>query len=183
MHLAEGKVQPTSSAPSRRAVVVDRDGRHHRLWRRGAGDPLGKLIATGTIFLRLIMMALPIGIIRRRSPSRSTAAISIVTWGMIARAAVRRARCRRDRRHHAAVARPAGGSRRGDRARGRAGAFDVFHRRGRGRGGAEKENIRLGVGQFFGEVAVLRRARRSALAVAHSPPPACWCSTPGTCTR
>ena len=30
----------------------------------------------------------------------------------------------------------------------------------------KKERLRLGVGQFFGEVAVLRRARRSATAIA-----------------
>lgn len=64
---------------------------------------LGKLIATGTIFVGLVMMALPVGII-------ATAFADEIK--------------------------------------------------------GKKEPLRLGVGRFFGEVAVLRRARRSATATA-----------------
>ena len=169
MHLAEGKVQP-----DKLGTIPD------ALWWSivtvgtiGYGDvvpvtALGKLIATGTIFLGLIMMALPIGIIATAFAEQIHRRDFIVTWGMIARVPLfAELDAARDRRHHAAVARASGGSGRGDRARRRSRPFDVFHRRRRGRGGVEEGSaLRLGVGQFFGEVAVLRRARRSATAVA-----------------
>ena len=43
--------------------------------------------------------------------------------------------------------------------------------------------VRLGTGQFFGEVAVLRRARRSATVDRARRASTCWCSTGTTCMR
>ncbi|MEI9805061.1 MAG: ion transporter [Pseudolabrys sp.] len=78
MHLAEGHVQP-----DKLGTIPD------ALWWAivtvgtiGYGDvvpvtAVGKIIATGTIFVGLVLMALPIGIIARPLPSRSIAAISL----------------------------------------------------------------------------------------------------------
>ena len=86
MHLAEGKVQP-----DKLGTIPD------ALWWAivtvgtiGYGDvvpvtALGKLIATGTIFLGLIMMALPVGIIATAFADQIHRRDFIVTWGMIAR--------------------------------------------------------------------------------------------------
>ena len=86
MHLAEGKVQP-----DKLGTIPD------ALWWAivtigtiGYGDvvpvtALGKLIATGTIFLGLIMMALPVGIIATAFAEQIHRRDFIVTWGMIAR--------------------------------------------------------------------------------------------------
>jgi len=86
MHLAEGKVQP-----EKLGTIPD------ALWWSivtvgtiGYGDVvpitvLGKLIATATIFLGLIMMALPIGIIATAFADQIHRRDFIVTWGMIAR--------------------------------------------------------------------------------------------------
>ena len=86
MHLAEGKVQP-----DKLGTIPD------ALWWSivtigtiGYGDvvpvtALGKLIATGTIFAGLIMMALPIGIIATAFAEQIHRRDFIVTWGMIAR--------------------------------------------------------------------------------------------------
>ena len=50
-----------------------------------------------------------------------------------------------------------------DRAARRSGALHVFRRgQARSRSSCPHERVRLGVGHFFGEIAVLRRARRSA---------------------
>jgi voltage-gated potassium channel len=86
MHLAEGKVQP-----DKLGTIPD------ALWWSivtigtiGYGDvvpvtALGKLIATATIFLGLIMMALPVGIIATAFADQIHRRDFIVTWGMIAR--------------------------------------------------------------------------------------------------
>ena len=118
MHLVEGHVQPDKlgTIPDAMwwAIVT--------LGTIGYGDVVpvtvpGKLIAGVTIFLGLIMVALPVGIIanafcERDSPPRFRRDLG--DGG--ARAAVFRARCPRGRRHHAASARAAGRARRPDRA-------------------------------------------------------------------
>jgi voltage-gated potassium channel len=84
MHLAEGKVQP-----DKLGTIPD------ALWWAivtigtiGYGDvvpvtALGKLIATGTIFAGLVMMALPVGIIATAFAEQIHRRDFIVTWGMI----------------------------------------------------------------------------------------------------
>jgi len=168
MHLAEGKVQP-----DKLGTIPD------ALWWAivtvgtiGYGDVvpitvLGKLIATGTIFLGLIMMALPVGIIATAFADQIHRRDFIVTWGMIARVplfAELDAGAISDIMGllRAQVA-EAGETivRTGDPAHSM-----YFIAAGEVEVALKKERLRLGVGHFFGEVAVLRRARRSATATA-----------------
>ena len=168
MHLAEGKVQP-----DKLGTIPD------ALWWAivtigtiGYGDVvpvtvLGKLIATGTIFLGLIMMALPIGIIATAFAGQIHRRDFIVTWGMIARvplfAELDAAEISDIMQLLRAQVVEAGQVivRAGDAAHSM-----YFIAAGEVEVALKKERLRLGVGQFFGEVAVLRRARRSATATA-----------------
>jgi voltage-gated potassium channel len=168
MHLAEGKVQP-----DKLGTIPD------ALWWAivtigtiGYGDvvpvtTLGKLIATGTIFAGLIMMALPIGIIATAFAEQIHRRDFIVTWGMIARvplfaeldaAAIsdimELLRAQVVYTDEVIV-------RAGDPAHSM-----YFIAAGEVEVALKNKRVRLGVGQFFGEVAVLRRARRSATATA-----------------
>ena len=168
MHLAEGKVQP-----DKLGTIPD------ALWWAivtigtiGYGDvvpltALGKVIATGTIFLGLIMMALPIGIIATAFAEQIHRRDFIVTWGMIARVPLFAELDAAEisdimQLLRAQVAEPGQVIvRAGDAAHSM-----YFIAAGEVEVALKKERLRLGVGQFFGEVAVLRRARRSATAVA-----------------
>jgi voltage-gated potassium channel len=168
MHLAEGKVQPDKLGTIPDALwwsIVT-------LGTIGYGDvvpvtALGKLIATGTIFLGLIMMALPIGIIATAFSEQIHRRDFIVTWGMIARVPLfaeldageiadimQLLRAQLAEADQVIV-------REGDTAHSM-----YFIAAGEVEVALKKERLRLGVGQFFGEVAVLRRARRSATATA-----------------
>ncbi|HSP50019.1 MAG TPA: cyclic nucleotide-gated ion channel [Pseudolabrys sp.] len=168
MHLAEGKVQP-----DKLGTIPD------ALWWAivtvgtiGYGDvvpitALGKLIATGTIFLGLIMMALPVGIIATSFADQIHRRDFIVTWGMIARvplfAELDAAAISDIMGLLRAQVAEAGETivRAGDPAHSM-----YFIAAGEVEVALKKEILRLGVGHFFGEVAVLRRARRSATATA-----------------
>jgi len=168
MHLVEGKIQP-----NKLGTIPD------ALWWAvvtigtvGYGDvvpitALGKLLATATIFAGLIMMALPIGIIATAFAEQIHRRDFIVTWSMIARvplfaeldaAAIsdimELLRAQVVEADEVIV-------RAGDPAHSM-----YFIAAGEVEVALKKERIRLGVGQFFGEVAVLRRARRSATATA-----------------
>src|SRR5664279_5114369 len=168
MHLVEGRVQP-----DKLGTIPD------ALWWAivtvgtiGYGDvvpitALGKIIATGTIFLGLIMMALPVGIIATAFAEQIHRRDFIVTWGMIARVPLFAELDAGEISDIMGLLRAqvaeAGETivRAGDPAHSMyfiaAGEVDVA---------LKKETLRLGVGHFFGEVAVLRRARRSATATA-----------------
>jgi voltage-gated potassium channel len=168
MHLAEGKVQP-----DRLGTIPD------ALWWAivtvgtiGYGDVvpvtvLGKLIATGTIFIGVIMMALPVGIIATAFAEQIHRRDFIVTWGMIARvplfAELDAAAISDIMGLLRAQVAEAGETivRAGDPAHSM-----YFIAAGEVEVALKKEMLRLGVGQFFGEVAVLRRAHRSATATA-----------------
>ncbi|MDI3468245.1 MAG: DUF5330 domain-containing protein [Pseudolabrys sp.] len=125
----------------------------------------GKVIATATIFLGLIMIALPVGIIATAFAERIHRRDFIVTWSMIARVplfaeldAAEIANIMQLLR--AQLAEP--GEiivRQGEPARSM-----YFIAGGEVEIALGKDRIRLGVGQFFGEVAVLRKVRRSATA-------------------
>ena len=86
MHLAEAKVQPDKLGTIPEALwwaIVT-------IGTIGYGDvvpvtALGKLIATGTIFVGLVMMALPVGIIATAFADEIHRRNFIVTWGMISR--------------------------------------------------------------------------------------------------
>jgi voltage-gated potassium channel len=168
MHLAEGKVQP-----DKLGTIPD------ALWWAivtvgtiGYGDvvpitALGKLIASGTIFIGVIMMALPVGIIATAFAEQIHRRDFIVTWGMIARvplfAELDAAAISDIMGLLRAQVVEAGETivRAGDPAHSM-----YFIAAGEVEVALKKETLRLGVGQFFGEVAVLRRARRSATASA-----------------
>jgi voltage-gated potassium channel len=168
MHIAEGTVQP-----DKLGTIPD------ALWWAvvtigtiGYGDvvpvtALGKLIATGTIFLGLIMMALPVGIIATAFAEQIHRRDFIVTWGMIARvplfAELDAGEISDIMELLRAQVAEAGQVivRAGDPAHSM-----YFIAAGEVEVALKHERLRLGVGQFFGEVAVLRRARRSATATA-----------------
>src|SRR6476620_7679599 len=168
MHLAEGNVQP-----EKLGTIPD------ALWWSivtigtiGYGDvvpvtALGKLIATATIFLGLIMMALPVGIIATAFADQIHRRDFIVTWGMIARvplfAGLDAGEISDIMELLRAQVAEAGQVivRAGDPAHSM-----YFIAAGEVELALRHEHMRLGVGHFFGEVAVLRRARRSATATA-----------------
>jgi voltage-gated potassium channel len=168
MHLAEGKVQP-----EKLGTIPD------ALWWSivtigtiGYGDvvpvtALGKLIATGTIFMGLVLMALPIGIIATAFSEQIHRRDFIVTWGMIAKVplfaeldAAEIADISELLRAH--LAQPGEVViREGDHAHSMyfiaAGEIEVA---------VGKKKVKLSEGQFFGEVAVLKNERRSGTATA-----------------
>ena len=170
MHLAEGKVQPDKLGTIPEALwwaVVT-------IGTIGYGDvvpvtALGKLIATCTIFVGLVMMALPVGIIATAFAEQVRRRDFIVTWGMISRvplfAELDAAEISDVMELLRAQVVEAGEIivREGDAAHSMyfiaAGEVEIALKH-------KKERLRLGVGQFFGEVAVLRRARRSATVTA-----------------
>ncbi len=170
MYLAERHVQPDKLGTIPEALwwaIVT-------LSTIGYGDvvpvtPLGKFIAIISVFLGMIMIALPVGIIATAFAEQIHRREFIVTWGMVARVplfaeldAVEIADIMQLLRAHRAEA----GQvivRAGDAAHSMYfiadGEVEIAIK-------GKKEPLRLGVGQFFGEVAVLRRARRSATATA-----------------
>lgn len=170
MHLAEGKVQP-----DKLGTIPD------ALWWAivtigtiGYGDvvpvtALGKLIATGTIFAGLVMVALPVGIIANAFAEQIHRRDFIVTWSMISRVPLFAELDAAEISDimgllRAQVVEPGEVIvRKGDAAHSMyfiaAGEVEIVLK-------GKKEPIRLGVGQFFGEIAVLRRSRRSATVIA-----------------
>jgi voltage-gated potassium channel len=172
MHLAEGKVQPDKLGTIPEALwwaIVT-------IGTIGYGDvvpvtALGKLIATGTIFAGLVMMALPVGIIATAFAEQIHRRDFIVTWGMISRVPLFAELDAAEISDimellRAQVAEPGEVVvREGDAAHSMyfiaAGEVEIAFK-------GKRAPLRLGVGQFFGEVAVLRRARRSATVTALS---------------
>jgi voltage-gated potassium channel len=163
MHLAERHVQPEKfgTIPDAMwwALVT--------LSTIGYGDvvpltPVGRVIAAVTIFAGLIMIALPVGIVATAFADQVHRRDFIVTWGMVARVPLFADLAAADiadimRLMRAQTAEPG----------------DVIVRRGEpahsmyflAAGEVEIElkdkRVRLQAGHFFGEIAVLRRARRS----------------------
>jgi voltage-gated potassium channel len=170
MHLAEAKIQPDKLGTIPDAfwwAIVT-------IGTIGYGDvvpvtALGKLIATFTIFAGLVLMALPVGIIATAFAEQIQRRDFIVTWGMISKVPLFAELDAAEISDvmellRAQVAEP--GEiivREGDDAHSMyfiaAGEVEIALK-------GKKEPLRLGAGQFFGEVAVLRRARRSATVVA-----------------
>jgi voltage-gated potassium channel len=164
MHLAEARAQPDKfgTIPDAMwwAIVT--------LGTIGYGDVvpvtvIGKLIAGVTIFLGLIMVALPVGIIASGFAEEIHRRDFVVTWGMVARVPLFAELDASEigdimRLLRAQQVEPGGViARRGDVA-------DSMYFVAEGEVEIElpHERVRLGVGHFFGEIAVLRRARRSA---------------------
>jgi voltage-gated potassium channel len=170
MHLAEASVQPAKLGTIPEAfwwAIVT-------IGTIGYGDvvpvtALGKLIATCTIFAGLVLMALPVGIIATAFAEQIRRRDFIVTWGMIARVPLFAELDATEISDIMELLRAqvveAGEvvMRAGDAARSMyfiaAGEVEIEIK-------GKKEHIRLGVGQFFGEVALLRRTRRTATVTA-----------------
>jgi voltage-gated potassium channel len=170
MHLAEGEVQPAKLGTIPDAfwwAIVT-------IGTIGYGDvvpvtALGKLIATGTIFAGLVMIALPVGIIATAFAEQIQRRDFIVTWGMISRVPLFAELDATEISDVMELLRAqvveAGEviMRAGDAARSMyfiaAGEVDIEIT-------GRKDHVRLGVGQFFGEVALLRRTRRTATVTA-----------------
>jgi voltage-gated potassium channel len=168
MHLAEGRVQPDKLGTIPKALwwaIVT-------LGTIGYGDvvpitALGKLIASITIVFSLVVIALPVGIIATAFAEQIHRRDFIVTWGMISRVPL-------FAELDAAAISDIMGLLRAQVAE--AGEIIVragdpahsmyFIAAGEVEVALKRERLRLGVGQFFGEVAVLKRVHRSATAVA-----------------
>jgi voltage-gated potassium channel len=168
MHLIERNVQPDKfgTIPDAMwwAIVT--------LGTLGYGDvvpvtALGRVIAGLTIFLGLIMIALPVGIVATAFAEQIHRRDFVVTLGMVARVPLFAglnagdiADIMRLLRAHQIEA-GAVIARRGEPAHSMyfiaAGEVEIE---------LKDQRVRLGTGQFFGEIAALRRARRSATATA-----------------
>src|SRR5262245_3517081 len=170
MHLAEARAQPDKfgTIPDAMwwAIVT--------LGTIGYGDvvpvtAVGQLIAGATIFVGLIMVALPVGIIANGFSEEIHRRDFVVTWGMVARvplfAELDAGEISDIMRLLRAQQVGPGGlvARRGDPAHSM-----YFVADGEVEIELPNKRVRLGAGHFFGEIAVLRRARRSANVVAMS---------------
>jgi voltage-gated potassium channel len=168
MHLAEGRVQPdklgTIADAMWWAVVT--------LGTIGYGDVVpmtlvGKVIASGTIFLGLIMIALPVGIIANAFSEEIHRRDFVVTWGMVAKVPLFSGLNATDiadimRLLRAQQVEPGATIVR----RGELGHSMYFIAAGEVDIELPGDRTRLGVGHFFGEIAVLQRTRRSATVTA-----------------
>jgi voltage-gated potassium channel len=168
MHLVERNVQPDKfgTIPDAMwwAIVT--------LGTIGYGDvvpvtALGRIIAAATIFAGLIMIALPVGIVATAFADQVHRRDFIVTWGMVARVPLFAGLAATDiadimRLMRAQTFEP------GDIIvrRGEAAHSMYFLAAGEVEIELKDKRVRLEAGHFFGEVAVLRRARRSATVTA-----------------
>lgn len=168
MHLAEGKIQPNKfgTIPDAMwwAIVT--------LGTVGYGDAVpvttaGRLVAGLTIFVGLLMMALPVGIVATAFANEVHRRDFSVTWGLVARiplfselSAAQIADVMKTLRSQK-VDKGTAITRRGEPAHSMYlivdGAVEIKLRH---------KHVHLGAGDFFGEVAALRQSRRSATAVA-----------------
>jgi voltage-gated potassium channel len=168
MHLVEGEAQPAKfgTIPGAMWWAIG------TLSTVGFGDVVpitvaGKLVASATVIAGLVMMALPVGIVATAFADEVHRRDFVVTWGMVARVplfsglgAIEIAdimellRAEQVETGEMVVR------------RGEAAHSMYFVAAGEVEIALADERIRLGAGHFFGEIAVLRRARRSATVTA-----------------
>ena len=164
MHVVEGQAQPDKfgTVPDAMwwAVVT--------LTTTGYGDvvpitPLGRVVGGLTVLIGILMLALPVGIVATAFANEIHRRDFVVTWGMVARvplfAGLTASEIADITRVLSAQSVEPGGVivRKGSAARAM-----YFIAAGEVEIDLPEKNVRLGVGHFFGEIAVLRRARRSA---------------------
>jgi voltage-gated potassium channel len=140
----------------------------------GYGDaipvtPLGRVVTALIILCGLIIIALPVGIIATAFANEIHRRDFVVTWGMVARVPLFAELEAGDiadimRLLRAQTVEPGGVIVR----RGEPGHSMYFIAAGEVEIDLRPKRLRLGVGQFFGEIAVLRRLHRSATVVAVS---------------
>lgn len=168
MHLAERHVQPDKLGTLPDAIWWA----FVTLGTIGYGDVvpvtlLGKVIAGVTILAAIVMIALPVGIIANAFSEEIHRRDFVVTWGMVARvplfAELDAAEIAGIMRLLRAQAVEPGAKivRRGDPAHSM-----YFIARGAVEIDLKDRRVSLAAGHFFGEIAVLRRARRSATVTA-----------------
>jgi voltage-gated potassium channel len=126
---------------------------------------LGRVIAAATIFIGLIMVALPVGIVATAFANEIHRRDFVVTWGMVARVPLFSGLNASEiadimRLLRAQQVEPGDTiARRGEAAHSMyfvaAGEVDIELKH-------KHKRVRLGAGHFFGEIAVLRQSRRSA---------------------
>jgi voltage-gated potassium channel len=168
MHLAERSAQPDKLGTLPDAIWWA----FVTLGTIGYGDVvpvtiLGKMIAGVTILFAVVMIALPVGIVATAFAEEIHRRDFVVTWGMVARVplfagldaaevgdVMRLLRAQTVEPGQVIV-------RRGDPAHSM-----YFIARGQVEIELKEQRVQLGVSQFFGEIAVLRRARRSATVTA-----------------
>jgi voltage-gated potassium channel len=151
MHLAEGAAQPEKfgTIPDAMwwAIVT--------LGTIGYGDAVpvtvvGRLIAGLTIFVGLLMVALPVGIVATAFANEVHRRDFVVTWGLVARIPLAQK-----------VDKGTTIARRGEPAHSMYLIAD-----GKVEIRLHHQHVHLGAGDFFGEIAALRQSRRSATVVA-----------------
>jgi voltage-gated potassium channel len=164
MHLVEARAQPDKlgTLPDALWWAIT------TLTTVGYGDVvpitgLGRMIASVTMVIGLIMIALPVGIVANAFAEQIHRRDFVITWGMVARvplfsgltaneiAEIMRLLRSRQVEAGAMIVR-----------RGEPGHSMYFIAAGEVEIDLPHDRVRLGVGHFFGEVAVLRQARRSA---------------------
>lgn len=164
MHVIEGTVQPDKFGTIPEAMwwaIVT-------LTTTGYGDvipltPLGRVVGGLTSVAAIVMLALPVGIVATAFANEIHRRDFVVTWGMVARVPLFAGLTAGEIADIAGLlsaqsVEPGGIIvRRGSPARAM-----YFVAAGEVEIDLPKEKVRLGVGHFFGEIAVLRRARRSA---------------------
>jgi voltage-gated potassium channel len=164
MHVAEHKAQPDAfgSIPDSMWWAIQ------TIATVGYGDvtpitPLGRVIAAMTMVAGFVMLGLPVGIVATAFAEEIHRREFVVTWSMIARVplfgALDASSVAEIMRYLRAQSVPAGTTitRRGEEAHSM-----YFIASGEVEIELPQERVVLGEGQFFGEVALLRRTRRSA---------------------
>jgi voltage-gated potassium channel len=168
MHLVERNIQPDKfgTIPDAMwwAIVT--------LGTIGYGDVvpatlLGRMVAAATIFVGFIMVALPVGIVATAFADQVHRRDFIVTWGMVARVPLFAGLSATDIADIMRLMR-AQTVETGDVIvrRGEAAHSMYFVAAGEVEIELKDKRVRLAAGHFFGEIAVLRRARRSATVTA-----------------
>ncbi len=168
MHVIEGAAQPDKfgTVPDAMwwAIVT--------LTTTGYGDvvpitPLGRVVGGLTVLMGILMLALPVGIIATSFANVIHRRDFVVTWGMVARVPIFAGLTASEIADVAGLlsaqsVEPGGIIVR----KGSTASAMYFIAAGEVEIDLPAEKVRLGVGHFFGEIAVLKRARRSATVTA-----------------